>query len=1025
VKNFLDSTAKAIRSLYRDGNNRVNRKTLFLGGMLFLFAPSSLMATGTIKGKVLDKDSKDALPGATILIKGTSIGAAADLNGVYSITNAPSGEQTIVVSYIGYVSTTMTVTIPEDGTLQQDFGLQASTVQGKEVIVTAQAQGQMQAINQQLSSDKISSVVSEARIQELPDFNAAQAVSRLPGVSVTMSSGEAQKIVIRGLSPQYNTVAVGGISLASTGSTQIGATSTGTGSGDISNDRSVDLTMVTPYMIKSIEVYKTLTPDMEANAIGGYVNMDLREAPAGPHGDVLWQSGYTQKSNTYGNYRAIVSGSDRFFDDQLGVYVLGNIEQYDRSSDNMTAGYVTANATVGSTGYRPVLVNNVTLNRHIETRKRFGGNVILDYSLPFGSIKSVNMFSRLNSVYNDNNTTINYQADRNNKSIGFTFRQGDGNTDLAVNSLQFTNDFGFVSVDLKAANTYSRNHLPLSPYYVFSQNNVTNGFSPSDSNVTPENLVHYVNYGPDSLTLMSSMNLFSTDYHENDQVYKGDFKIPMTFSSFFSGYFKFGGEYRHDLHTNDQSTPYIQISGTNNINTRVRDAILAMYPNLRFSSSQQLEAANFTTTDSKLLNSFLGNKFGNVYWAADPAIMNNIINYIRANSAAFYDPTNPAGGGWYDGPFQELPNDYRYIENYYAGYLMAKLDFGQDVTVVGGARYERVAGDYSAINMMDERNPVVQRNFPVTVHPTNQYWLPQVQAKYNVADWADVRYSYTQTLARPAYTQLSPHFSIASDQRNVWSGNPDLKPAHAYSHDVALTLHSNELGLLSIGGFYKEINDFTFSTSYHLHSDAFYQAHGVSGLDSVNSFSPIRPIDGATLYTFMNSRYTAYVRGIEADFQTRFWYLPFPFDGIVLGVNYTHISSSARYPYFDEVPQGRNVLFIDSTRTERLVNQPNDILNTYIGYDYGGFSARVSFVFQGNSVTNVAAYAEGDGFSKDYYRWDASARQILPWVKGLQLYLDVTNLNGESNISAQKSINGFTNQQFYGLVANLGIRYNL
>ena len=985
--------------------------------------------TGAIRGKVFDKDTKDGLPGATVLIKGTSLGTAADLNGAFSIPNAPAGEQTVVISYIGYVSASVVVNIPVDGTLQHDVGLQATAIQGKEVIVTAQAQGQMQAINQQLSSDKIANIVSEARIQELPDQNAAQAISRLPGVSTTQSSGEAQKIVVRGLAPQYNAVAVGGISLASTGSSQIGATSLpGLTSGAINNDRSVDLTMVTPYMIKSIEVYKSLTPDMEADAIGGYVNMDLREAPSGMHGDVLWQSGYTQKSNTYGNYKGIVSGSDRFFDDQLGIYVLGNLEQYDRSSDNMNAGYVTESSVVGANGYRPILVNSVTINRHVETRKRYGGNVILDYSLPYGSIKSVNMFSRLNSDYTDYNNTINYQADRNTKSMGFSYRNGDANTDLAVNSLELTNDFGFVSVDLKAANTYSRNNSPLSPLYAFFQNNVTVGFTGTgaDINAAPENLVHYINYGPDSTTLLGSMNLFSSDYHENDQVYKSDFKVPFIFGSSFSGYFKFGGEYRHDLHTNHQSTPYIQISGSNNINTIVRNALLGLYPNLRFSSlTRQLEGANFTSTDSKLYSSFLDNKFGNVYWAADPAILNTIINYVRANSSQFLDPADPTGGGWYDGLYQELPNDYRYIENYYAGYLMSELDFGPDLTIVGGARYERVKGSYYAINMMDERNPLSQKYFPVTVYPGNQYWLPSAQAKYNIAEWVDLRYSYTQTLSRPGYTQLSPHFNVASDQQNVWAGNPNLKPAQAYNHDAELTFHSNELGLFSVGGFYKEINHFTYSTSYHIHSNAFYIQHGITGLDSLAQFAPIAPHDDATLYTFVNSPYKAYVRGIETDLQTRFWYLPFPFDGIVLGINYTRIWSKAQYPYFDEIPAGRNVIFVDSSRSERFILQPDDILNVSFGYDYGGFSGRLSYVFQGNAVTNIGGYPEQDGFSKDYARLDFSARQRLPWFNGLQLYLDVTNLNGESNISAQKSIGGFTNEQFYGLVANLGIRYTL
>ncbi len=998
---------------------------------MLLLTAQSLMATGTIKGRVFDKATSDALPGATVLVKGTSIGASTDLNGGYTIYNAPSGAQILVVTYVGYVPASESVNVPDNETLQKDFYLVATAIQGKVVVVTAQAQGQIQAINQQLTSDKIVNVVSDAKIQELPDFNAAQAISRLPGISVTQSSGEAQKVVIRGLAPQYNEVAVSGITLASTGSAQIGATSLSTlgpgFTGVINNDRSVDLTMVTPYMIKTIEVYKTLTPDMEANAIGGYVNMELREAPSGIHGDALWQSGYTQKSNTYGNYRAVASLSNRFFDEKLGVYVLGNLEQYDRSADNMNANYQTAASYLRPTGYRPVRVTNVTLNRHTETRKRYGGNLILDYRSPSGSIKSINMFSRLNSNYQDYNTTLNYNSI--NHDIDFYYRGANGNTDLAVNTLQLTNDFGFMSIDIRAANTYSRNHLPSSPYYQFFQNNALTNSVTGDTNIVPEDLVHFVNYGPDSTTLLGSTSLFSSDYRENDQVYKGDFKIPVSISRNVSGFFKFGGQYRYNYHMNDQNTPYISINrggtGATDINRQVVDSVMNYYPNLVFGRTNQLVASNFTSTDPKLMESFLNDKFGRVYWACNPSVLNWMINYI-STTPSLLAPSS--AGGWFDGLYQRLPNDYKYIEKYYAAYAMAEVDLGPDLMVVGGARYEQVKGLYLAYNLLDERQPIFQNSDTVTIYPQNHYWLPMVQAKYDITDWADVRYSYTQTLARPDYTQLSPHFNISADSpHSVYAGNPKLKPAQAYNHDFLITLHSNSIGLLSIGGFYKEVHHFTYSTSYHLHSKTVYDRFGVTGLDSLNSFAPYLTSadDDATLYTFINSPYTAYVKGIETDFETRFWYLPSPLNGVVFGINYTHIWSKATYPYFDEkAVRGVITQFTDSTRAGRLVYQPNDIMNSYIGYDYKGFSARVSFTFQGNSATFVGAYPEQDGFSKDYFRIDASARQMLPW-EGLQLYFDANNLNSETNMAAENAIGGFTSQQYYGLTANLGIRYTL
>jgi hypothetical protein len=191
----------------------------------------------------------------------------------------------------------------------------------------------------------------------------------------------------------------------------------------------------------------------------------------------------------------------------------------------------------------------------------------------------------------------------------------------------------------------------------------------------------------------------------------------------------------------------------------------------------------------------------------------------------------------------------------------------------------------------------------------------------------------------------------------------------------------------------------------------------------------VNPKDGAQLFTFTNSPFKAYVRGFEIDLQTRFWYLPEPFNGIVLGINYTHISSSATYPWRNDTtiiipPRSTAVITLDRTRPGRLINQPDDVLNVSLGYDYEGFSGRLSFLFQGNSVSGIGAFAEQDGFSKDYFRVDASVRQKLPWT-GLQVFLDVNNLNNRKNESAQASINGFTIQQFYGLTANLGVRFTM
>ena len=79
-----------------------------------------------------------------------------------------------------------------------NFNLKFTTVEGKTVVVTAQARGQMDAINKQLKAKSIKNIVSSDRIQELPESNAAEAVARIPGVSIRREGGEGNKVVIRG-----------------------------------------------------------------------------------------------------------------------------------------------------------------------------------------------------------------------------------------------------------------------------------------------------------------------------------------------------------------------------------------------------------------------------------------------------------------------------------------------------------------------------------------------------------------------------------------------------------------------------------------------------------------------------------------------------------------------------------------------------------------------------------------------------------------------------------------------------------
>jgi hypothetical protein len=169
--------------------------------------------------------------------------------------------------------------------------------------------------------------------------------------------------------------------------------------------------------------------------------------------------------------------------------------------------------------------------------------------------------------------------------------------------------------------------------------------------------------------------------------------------------------------------------------------------------------------------------------------------------------------------------------------------------------------------------------------------------------------------------------------------------------------------------------------------------------------------------------------GLEFDWQTHFWYLPDPFKGLIVNANYTHVSSEAEYPYHMTIPNPTNPrlppLQVDTSYIDRLISQPNHIVNLSIGYDYRGFSIRVSMLYQADIFTIPNQYAQNRASTSAYKRWDISFKQNLPWP-GLQLYGNVNNLNGTRDQSVLQMYSNIpTSIQAYGMTADIGLRWKL
>ena len=292
--------------------------TLYFVTTHYSFAQQEL---GTIKGVVRDSSNRELLPGASVVIKGTTKGIYTDFDGNYKIKVSP-GTYLLVVSFTGYKGSEKQVTVKANQTSTVNIEMTPGN-QLDEIVVSVQVKGQIAAMREQVASNKIANIISAEKMLELPDANAAEAIGRLPGIALERNSGEANKVVIRGLDPAQSNVTIGGVKMASTSV----------------EDRSADLSMVQSEMLAGVEVSKTLRADMDAGATGGSVDVRLATARKKPSFNFMSEGGYSSLFKNIGDFKTSVGGSTRFLKSKFGTKIQGTYEQKQLSSQRFRAGY--------------------------------------------------------------------------------------------------------------------------------------------------------------------------------------------------------------------------------------------------------------------------------------------------------------------------------------------------------------------------------------------------------------------------------------------------------------------------------------------------------------------------------------------------------------------------------------------------------------------------------------------------------------------------------------------------------------
>jgi len=993
---------------------------LLLGLTLNLAAQGNAKITGT----VLDAFTGEPLIGTNVAIQGTSMGTSTDLDGKYTLSNIPAGTQTIIFRYIGYKQIELAdIQLNAGETLELDQEMFPEAIMGEEAVVTMQAKGQRAAINQQLASNAITNIVSSDKIRDVPDVNAAESIGRLPGVSLQRSGGEGERVVIRGLSPKYSVIQIDGVRMP-------GA----------SGDRSVGLSTVSSEMLDGIELSKSLTADKDADAIGGIVNLRTRVAGEGFHFNVYGTGTYNNLHNTYGNYKLSGSVGNRFFDNKFGVLASGGIERVDRSADEFSAGYGRIIAETGSS----LQTNSASLTERKRIRERANGSLVLDYKTDFMSLKFNNMYSQRKDNIEARTGAYLFSSSNYDYNISEDFPE----ESFQLHSLAAEFNIGNTVLDVDYSYSRSRAGNSSDRYHHEDRESLTSKIGGQDLIFAqPADLIK--DYYDEVLDVTNAV----VRWNEKENVTREDvsntlnanWKIPYRLGGV-SGFLTTGFRYKKKVRSSDQQTSWTYFHGG------IGDGRMDMFYNNIYpdflteidvgsSHGAGIPAVNFYDPDYDYGN-FLDGRY-NFSWATDLGYLQEVFDstyrYVDGHPDLNLEDFHQLRGP------QSYRNDYETTEQLMAGYVMAEIRIGRRIMLLPGIRIENIQTEYSSNfvveNLWDNFGLEAGYPVPVTANRENTNWFPSLNMKVDITDWMDVRGAYYKSASRPDFSLLSPSLTRDMNGENVRSYNPYLYPALANNFDLGISFYANKLGLVTVNGFYKVIDELVYRIPDY--KPAYVESLAESGAPasfiesltapealydsivySVNSTNDNKPINNPNQSTYY---------GFELSWQSNFWYLPGLLSGLVLDLNYTMIWSSTELPYvgFQEGIDSSGFWPITvynpvyETRESRMLDQPARIFNARIGWDYKGFSTRLSFRYQGSTITSVdPLHSLLDEFNKSMFRMDLNVRQQI--TPRLAVSLDIANLNNYIDDRVVDALGMIfpRRSEYYGMTVILGVRYD-
>ena len=830
----------------------------------------------------------------------------------------------------------------------------------EEIVIRGVNLSRQIAVENKRNSDAIIDSISADDLGRLPDKNTAEALSRVPGVNITIDQGEGRYVSIRGASPALNSVTINGLAVGSVEE----------------NSRRVPLDILGGELLGGIDVVKAVTPDLEANAIGGYINVKT-QSPHDNDQTFFGRASARIGDDEYGGHHPYAAdatvggklGSDEAFGVLLGVSFT------DRHY--WTKGLY-ADDWRDIPGVSRGIPESHKFNDYNLDRERFTITGVAEYkpgddALYYARVvwtdaqeseyryRNRNYFSRIitpqpgrfaitgtdSGTYTNQRLRVELRAEDKLRRIG-NFAVGGENT------------FDAVKVEYAASLIDNRMTEP-NQNWVFQ---APDTFSSGTWDMKPE----YFEIRPNTPVILANVanigiNTYTTqELIDDDEGWQS--KLDVTYDldgSSFAGHLKAGALYRSMKKTQD-------INSEN------------YTPGTGGTAAFNVGSPGVWTGD------VIEGGAGGAFYETGPRLnFEGIDAFTRANIANAAVLRRDATASL----TASTTSDFVTEENILSGYAMANLEFGA-FTVIGGLRIEHTDVASEGFSLTGTTRTPLARDGSYT------HYLPGLHLQYREEDSPFIaRFAWTNTIGRPEYPDIAAIRTVTRAESTpgvfdgaVREGNPDLEAYESMNFDISLEYYLANSGIISLAGFYKEVDGFIFEeriTQTNVTLDGLFY-------------------DRLTTDIKRNAN-NGKIKGLELGYQQQWTFLPAPFNGLGAGASATLVDSAITLP-------GR-------TDETSFIGQADTIYSLSAFYQYGPFETVLSYDWADVILVAPGAAPAGDFYDKSYGRLDLKANYRL--TENISVFAELLNLNDAPLGEFQGKKEWVTRREFYGRQGFVGM----